>query len=376
MRGYAGLFCVGMFALTACAEASEDADAGPPADAQIADPDGPVVDPPDAAPDPADAAVQPDAADPADGGVIAGACSPGVVTSVTNDTAVAIPDLTTTTSTVTVAGADPHVATVVLRTSITHTFNGDLDIVLESPRGTRVSITSDNAGTADDVFNGTAWTDRAADPVTDVAFTDGVAVVSVAPESALSAFFGEDPNGTWTLEVTDDAANDTGTLSSWTLELVGFQEPVTYAPASFASAGPVAIADATTTTDTIAVTGAPTAVCDLHVTTDISHTFAGDLDIALVSPTGTRAILTTDNGGSAVDVFAGTTWDDTANAPVSEHVFTSGVVAPSLTAEGALGAFFDEDPNGTWTLQITDDAASDTGTLNAWSIEVVGCSCP
>src|SRR5205807_8246528 len=48
------------------------------------------------------------------------------------------------------------------------------------------------------------------------------------PEDALSAFAGESQAGTWTLEVTNDAAGESGTLNAWGLR-------VTYCPSCSAS---------------------------------------------------------------------------------------------------------------------------------------------
>src|SRR5262249_47526236 len=48
----------------------------------------------------------------------------------------------------------------------------------------------------------------------------GTPFVRVSGEGALSAFLGEDPNGTWTLTVVDDSAGNTGTLRGWSLRVV------------------------------------------------------------------------------------------------------------------------------------------------------------
>ena len=49
------------------------------------------------------------------------------------------------------------------------------------------------------------------------------------------------------------------------------------------------------------------------MTTNITHTFAADLDITLTSPAGTVVTLTTDNGAGNDNVFNGTMWYDKAN---------------------------------------------------------------
>src|SRR5206468_12115310 len=137
---------------------------------------------------------------------------------------------------------------------------------------------------------------------------------------------------------------------------------------------------------TIPIAGLGTSICRMNVTTDISHTFNGDLDITLMSPAGTVVTLTTDNGGGADNVFAGTVWDDKANPGgqvpyasndglVTDQTYVNGVTATPLVPEEALAAFFGENPTGTWTLTISDDSAGDGGTLNSWSIHVETCSC-
>jgi subtilisin-like proprotein convertase family protein len=192
----------------------------------------------------------------------------------------------------------------------------------------------------------------------------------------MAAFNGENPNGTWTLEVVDAAGGDTGSINQWSIDIAALPVTPTFAPMTFTSSPGLAIADEATTTDALAISGATDLLCDLHVTTTITHTFNGDLELTVISPMGTRVALTTDNADTNANVFNGTLWDDTANAPVTEHVFTDGVTATPLTAEAALGAFLGENANGTWTLEIVDDAGLDTGTLASWSIEAIGCSCP
>ncbi|MGH7149512.1 MAG: proprotein convertase P-domain-containing protein, partial [Planctomycetota bacterium] len=132
----------------------------------------------------------------------------------TNSTPVAILDLATANSTIVVSGALPSLLDLNLRTFITHTFAADLDITLTSPAGTVVTVTTDNGAGNNDVFNGTHWDNDAGDPVTDAVFADAVVETPLAPEESFAAFVGEDPNGTWTLTITDDAGADVGTLQS------------------------------------------------------------------------------------------------------------------------------------------------------------------
>ncbi|HEY3202169.1 MAG TPA: proprotein convertase P-domain-containing protein [Thermoanaerobaculia bacterium] len=316
----------------------------------------------------------------------------------TNSTPVPIVDLGVVTSTIVVSGAGTYLWDLNLITNIRHTFNGDLDITLMSPAGTIVTLTTDNGGGADDVFNGTVWDDQA-NPggqvpytsnnglVTDQVYANLVTASPLVPEEAFGAFVGEDPNGTWTLTISDDAGGDVGTLDSWSLQVTTLNSgPSISVSNDFFNSTPVPIVDLGVVTSTVPISGLGTRICSMNVTTDISHTFNADLDITLMSPAGTVVTLTTDNGGGNDNVFAGTVWDDKANPGgqvpytsndglATDQVYVNGVTATPLVPEEALAAFYGENPTGTWTLTISDDAGGDVGTLNSWSIHVVTCSC-
>src|SRR5687767_3934388 len=93
--------------------------------------------------------------------VAQGPCVPGAAQIFTNNTPVIIPasGANTVTSTINVSGAPSYLYDLNLTTFITHTFNSDLDITITSPAGTIVSLTTDNGGSLDNVFNGTVWDD-------------------------------------------------------------------------------------------------------------------------------------------------------------------------------------------------------------------------
>jgi subtilisin-like proprotein convertase family protein len=138
-----------------------------------------------------------------------------------------ITDLATTISTIEVTGIVAPISEMSIHTRITHTYCGDLDITLTSPAGTVVTLSTDNGEGNDDVFSLTWWQDNAGQgnppgPVSDTVFQNGVAETYVVPEEAMSAFFGENPAGVWTLAVYDDAPGDTGILHTWSLS-IGFE---------------------------------------------------------------------------------------------------------------------------------------------------------
>ncbi|HET6204482.1 MAG TPA: proprotein convertase P-domain-containing protein [Planctomycetota bacterium] len=290
--------------------------------------------------------------------------------SYTNSTPVTILDVSTVSSSITVSGAFPFLLDVNLRTFITHTFAADLDITLTSPSGTVVTITTDNGSGNDNVFNGTVWDDDGGVPVTDATFTNGVVKPLLAPEEAFGALQGEDPNGLWTLTITDDLGADVGTLHKWTLSIATLDGAPVATTTGVNTITPVAIPDAGTVTATLDVSGAPPFLLDLDLTTFLTHTNAADLDLTLTSPEGTVVTITTDNGGTNDDVFNGTVWDDGGVTPVTDAVYADGVTATPLVPEEAFGAFVGEDPNGTWTLTITDDTALETGSLDSWELSI------
>lgn len=97
---------------------------------------------------------------------------------------------------------------------------------------------------------------------------------------------------------------------------------------------------------------------------DITHAFDGDLDISLSSPAGATVDVSSDNGGSG-DNYRGTVFDMDCATPVAS------AMAPfrgCFRPEASFGAFLSGPANGTWTLRVGDDAGSDAGTLNSWSL--------
>ena len=105
--------------------------------------------------------------------------------------------------------------------------------------------------------------------------------------------------------------------------------------------------------------------CDLTVCINISHNYTADLDIRLVSPSGTIVYLSTDNGGSGNNyVETCFTMDATTNITAGIAPFTGDYVP-----EGNLSALNGQNANGLWRLQIRDDDWLFSGSLNSWSID-------
>jgi subtilisin-like proprotein convertase family protein len=225
----------------------------------------------------------------------------------------AIPDNNATgiTQSLAVTG-NGNVATLAVSFNINHTYRGDLRVTLISPGGTQSVLHNRTGGSADNLT-----------------FTN----------VPVTAFAGQPAAGTWRLLVQDLASQDVGTLTSWSLRIVGNCSPQT---GWSGSASPnVPTIDNNSVCTSLTVSGAGDAA---QVKLDISgrHDFRSILR-------GTLA-----HNGVTVDAFPTGTFPTGAGA----FSFTNRAVA------GISGS-----ATGTWTLCIIDtDAFGDTGVLNTWSV--------
>jgi subtilisin-like proprotein convertase family protein len=85
---------------------------------------------------------------------------------------------------------------------------------------------------------------------------------------------------------------------------------------------------------------------DLRVSVEITHPWVGDLVVALLAPDGTRVVLHDRTGASTDDIRRAF---DPAGTP-------------------ALAVLLGHEAHGEWALEVRDEAALDTGRLDAWAI--------
>ena len=107
-----------------------------------------------------------------------------------------------------------------LNAAVTHTFLGDLRFKLTSPAGTTVSLITNRGGGGKNFCTVTLDDDGAFPSVSTIPNT-GAITGNFSPETPLSAFDGQNANGTWTLNVADTATTDTGTLNRFSLIIAG-----------------------------------------------------------------------------------------------------------------------------------------------------------
>ncbi|HXI88430.1 MAG TPA: C25 family cysteine peptidase [Blastocatellia bacterium] len=146
-------------------------------------------------------------------------------------------------------------------------------------------------------------------------------------------------------------------------------------------------AAATPYPSTITVAGLSGVINKVTVTlTNLNHTFPDDIDILLVGPTGQKAILMSDAGGTLDLVNVTLTFDDAAASllPDGGQIvsgtfkptdFEAGDTFPAPAPAGpypaALSGFNGTNPNGTWSLYVVDDAVGDLGNINGgWSLTI------
>ena len=322
-------------------------------------------------------------------------CVPSAPQSAAAPAAGAIPNPGTLESTITVSGVEDAIVDIDVTTTVAHPTSSDLDVTLVAPSGREVTLTTDNAAFLDNVYRGTRWDDQA-DPgspvpypilsqpriVTDYPnYANNVTVPTLTPEEPLAALNGEDPNGTWTLRVTDDAPGAAGTLEGWSLSVVAqAREPVVTRTTHTLPFLGIITPDNSTNPFPLAVSGTSGRIWDVDVQPDTSG--GDDVDLALGSPAGTIATLTTDNGaGSVTPPFEGVVFDagaDPATTPARRVVDATygATFHSSLTAEEG-GQFIGEEANGTWTLILHDDTNNGSGQLfRNYALSIASGACP
>jgi subtilisin-like proprotein convertase family protein len=197
----------------------------------------------------------------------------------------------------------------------------------------------------------------------------------VAPEFTLTASYSNGPLSpqTFTFKVPTGAPSSTATTTSY-------------------PGGPVAIPD-----DDPAGTDIPLAVSGLSALSSLSfsidgsscnadpgsttvgldHTWVGDLVIKLTSPSGKTVTLMNRPGGSlnSGNNFCQTVLDDAGATSIQDVAVSDAPFTGTFRPASPLAAFTGEDPNGTWILNVSDNAFIDTGSVRAFSLIMKGFVC-
>ncbi|MBB6088137.1 MBG domain-containing protein, partial [Wenzhouxiangella marina] len=261
-----------------------------------------------------------------------------------------------TTSVLTTTITDPIDSINVIGLEGTHTWINDLHFDLSSPGGTTVRIMDRSCAGQDNFL--LSLSDSASPGAWPCPPTDGG---TYQPSNPLAAFAGEVPSGTWTLTITDNVRQDSGTLEAWALEFCVIPavtvDPTTTTINSISPAASQAVGQAytvdvsvagTTPTGTITVSDGtdsclitlPAGSCDLTSTTTgaktITADYSGDADDAPSS----------DSVAYAITAAASTTTITSVNPPVSSPYNTSYTVNVSVSGYSPTGTILVEDGQG------------------------------
>lgn len=167
-----------------------------------------------------------------------------------NNTPITIPSSGPATpypSTITVAGGPTSIASMqVLLNGLSHTWRGDVNILLAGPGGQNLVLTADAGGGTGFANANITFDDTASSQISLVAgdisgavtyraqggsggnFAAGTPALTGAAN--LAAFNGSNANGAWNLYVYDDIGGDSGSLASWCVSFAGSTPPATVAP--------------------------------------------------------------------------------------------------------------------------------------------------
>ena len=145
----------------------------------------------------------------------------------------------------------------------------------------------------------------------------------------------------------------------------------------------------------ISVSGLPRGVTDVNVTlSSLDHTFPDHVDVMLVGPAGQSVIVMSDVGGGDDVSGVNLTLDDQAAASLpNSSALTTGSFKPtngspaadtfdppapsSALATSTLSTFNGTNPNGTWSLYVMDDTATDIGDFSGgWSLQITTADVP
>jgi subtilisin-like proprotein convertase family protein len=256
---------------------------------------------------------------------------------------------------------------------VTHIFTNDIGVTaITSPvsaedlTNEQVTITIENFGTAAHSNFDVSYTINGGTPV--VEQVPGPLVASAASSYTFSTLADLSTDGTYTLEArTQLSADSDNSNDSMQVEIVN-SACNSYTNDTDMTVGPNA---GTVTTSVINITE-DVVITDVNVTLNIEHTWDADLDVFLIAPDGTtRVELFTDVGGIAGMDFTNTVLDDDASTLITDG---SAPFTGSFRPEGSLADFNGLSSMGDWTLEITDDANQDGGTLLDWTIQV--CASP
>ncbi len=205
---------------------------------------------------------------------------------------------------------------------IIHSWISDLKVSLITPDGTEVVLHNHEGADGDDIKK----------------------TYSSATLPALATLVGSDVGGSWSITVIDTASQDVGRLVRWSIA-AEHQRRSTVITESVNPNLPIPDANAQGNSSEIQIQQEGE-VKNITVNIDIVHTYIGDLQVELFSPSGQVVRLHNNKGGSNNNL---------------KRLY-------DITSTPDLNDILGESVRGNWKLRVRDLAAQDIGTLVSWGI--------
>jgi subtilisin-like proprotein convertase family protein/thiol-disulfide isomerase/thioredoxin len=173
-------------------------------------------------------------------------------------------------------------------------------------------------------------------------FKDGEVIAGATSDTLVFASAEPADSGQYHVVVTNDFGSDQSAAAQLQVRMPGPLYILTYEgrPLSIPDANPSGI------TSRIVV-DQPEVLLRLRVSVQITHSYIGDLQVSLRAP-----------------------WGET----VTLHDFEGGSSANLAIELREIPEFSGRDPRGTWSLLVSDQAPEDLGTLDSWSLELMGAA--
>lgn len=207
---------------------------------------------------------------------------------------------------------------------IIHSWIGDLKISLVAPGGAIVVLHNHDGANGDDIRK---------------TYDSGTL-------SALANLEGSEIHGNWSLIVVDSASKDVGRLVRWRL-VTRYQHHSTMVTGKASPNLEIPDARLEGISSEIPIQQGGN-VKTIVVAIDVKHTYIGDLQIDLISPSGRMVRLHNNKGDRSNDIKR--LYDGTSTPELNE--------------------LFGDTVSGNWQLRIRDLVAQDVGTLASWSISL------
>lgn len=107
-------------------------------------------------------------------------------------------------------------------------------------------------------------------------------------------------------------------------------------------------------------------ITDVNVKVNITHTWVRDVKLVLISPTGTRVLLSDNNGSNFAENYTNTVFDQEATTSIV------GAAAPftgTFIPEENLSVLYGEMSAGNWTLEVSDYFDGHGGSIDEFTLE-------